>query len=293
MALPKKKVLITGCSDGGIGAALAVAFHNAGYHVYATTRNPAKMVELKAKGIETLALDVLSETSIAAAVSSVSKASEGHGLDILVNNAGAHFLMPIADINIAEAKKTYDLNVFSHIAVTQAFLPLLLKAVEVRGSSTIVNQTSVGASSMIPFQSVYNSSKAAFAMLSDSMRLELQPFGIKVVNLRTGVVQSNLNKNLQETQRPSLPAGSIYEPAREVVEKALRQEEFEGQGTPAHQWAEQVVRDVTKKTPPPVIWRGESASLARISTVLPFGMFDGFVKKLSGLDAVEKIVRKE
>lgn len=186
---------------------------------------------------------------------------------ILVNNAGAQYLMPIADINIAEAKKIYDLNVFSHIAVTQAFLPLLLKAVDARGSSITLNQTSVGASAMIPFQSVYNSSKAALAMLSDSMRLELQPFGIKVVDLRTSVVQTNLTKSLQETQRPSLPEGSIYQPAKEVVEKALRQDDFEGQGTPTHQWAEEVVRDVMKKIPPPVIWRGESACLARVSTV--------------------------
>ncbi|TRX89564.1 hypothetical protein FHL15_009473 [Xylaria flabelliformis] len=292
MTLSKKTVLITGCSDGGMGAALAVAFHNAGFHVYATARNPAKMEDLKAKGIETLVLDVQSEDSIAAAVSHVSEISESRGLDILVNNAGTQFLMPVVDINIADAKKIYDLNVFSHIAVTQAFLPLLLKAAGDGGGSIIINQTSVGARVTIPFQAVYNSSKAAFAMLSDSMRLELQPFGIKVIDLRTGVVQTNLIKNLQETQRPSLPEGSIYGRAKDVVEKALRQEGFEGQGMPAHQWAEHVVRDVMKKTPPPIIWRGESALITRISTVLPFGFFDGLVKKLSGLDVIEQIIRK-
>ncbi|KAI0555021.1 NAD(P)-binding protein [Xylaria curta] len=288
----KKNVLITGCSDGGMGAALAVAFHNVGFHVYATARNLAKMEDLKAKGIETLVLNVQSADSIAAAVRHVSEMSESRGLDILVNNAGTQFLMPVVDIDIANAKKVYDLNVFSHIAVTQAFLPLLLKAAGDSGSSIIINQTSVGASVTIPFQAVYNSSKAAFAMLSDSMRLELQPFSVKVIDLRTGVVKTNLIKNLQETQRPSLPEGSIYEPAKDIVEKALRQEGFEGQGMPAHQWAEQVVRDVMKKTPPPVIWRGESAFTTRISTVLPFGLFDRLVKKLSGFDVVEQIMRK-
>ena len=273
-----------------MGAALAVAFHDAGFRVYATTRNPAKMEALKAKGIETLSLDVLSETSIAEAVDQVSK--DGHGLDILVNNAGCQFLMPVTDINITEAKKVFDLNVFSHIAVTQAFLPLLLQSASSEGSSIIVNHSSIGACAAIPFQSVYDSSKAAFAMFSDCMRLELQPFDIKVLDLRTGVVQTNLLKNLQDAQRPSLPEKSIYQPAKEVVEKALRQEGFEGQGTPAHQWAEQVVRDITKKSPPPIIWRGESAFLARIGTILPFGMFDGVVKKLSGLSLVEQIVRK-
>ena len=134
--------------------------------------------------------------------------------------------MPLVDASIPEAKNLFDLNVWSHIAVTQAFLPLLLRS----SHGMIVNQTSVGAVVTIPFQAVYNSSKAALAMLSDSLRLELQPFGIAVVDLRTGVVKTNLIKNLKESKKPSLPEGSIYEPAKETVEKALRQEEFENQG---------------------------------------------------------------
>jgi 1-acylglycerone phosphate reductase len=279
---PKRTVLITGCSDGGMGAALALAFHKAGFHVYATARTPSKMEHIASLGIDTLTLDVQSESSIAAAVTKLSS------LDILVNNAGSQFLMPIADVSIHEAKKLFDLNVWSHIAVTQAFLPLLLDS----PNGIIVNQTSVGAVTALPFQAVYNSSKAALAMLSDTLRLELQPFGIKVVDLRTGVVRTNLIKNLQEGQLPSLPKGSIYEPAKDVVEKALRQEGFEGQGMPAEQWAQAVVNDLMKKNPPAVIWRGESAWLTRIASVLPFGMFDGMVKKLTGLDVVERIIGK-
>ncbi|OTA66640.1 NAD(P)-binding protein [Hypoxylon sp. EC38] len=278
----KRSVLISGCSDGGMGAALAVAFHKAGFHVYATARNPAKMTQLASLGIETLQLDIQDASSRAAVVSKLPS------LDVLVNNAGNQFLMPVVDANIEEAKKLYDLNVWAHIAMIQDFLPLLLKST----NALIVNQTSVGASATIPFQAIYNSSKAALAMLSDSLRLELQPFGIKVVDLRTGVVRTNLIKNLQEKSNPTLPKGSIYEPAREVVEKALRQEGFEGQGMPADQWAQAVVRDLQKSNPPPVIWRGESAFLTRVSTVLPFGLFDGLVKKIAGLDVVEQILKK-
>lgn len=282
MSSPKRTVLITGCSDGGIGAALATAFHEAGLHVYATARNPSKMEQLTSLGIETLTLDVQSESSIAACVGSLS------GLDILVNNAGAQFLMPMADVSIPEAKKLFDLNVWAHIAVTQAFLPLLLKS----SKGMIVNQTSIGAVTTLPFQAIYNASKAALAMLSDSMRLELEPFGITVVDLRTGVVKTNLIKNLKETQQPSLPKGSIYEPARDAVEKALRQDGFEDTGMPADKWAKLVVQDLLKKNPPSVIWRGDSAWLTRLAAILPFGMFDGMVKKLTGLDVVERTVRK-
>ncbi|MCJ1286180.1 hypothetical protein MMC26_005525 [Xylographa opegraphella] len=282
MSNPKRTVLITGCSDGGIGAALAIAFHEAGLHVYATARNPSKMELLAAAGIQTLTLDVQSESSIAACVNSLSS------LDILVNNAGAQFLMPVVDVSITEAKQTFDLNVWAHIAMTQAFLPLLMKS----SKGMIVNQTSVGAVTTLPFQAVYNASKAAFAMFSDSLRLELQPFGITVVDLRTGVVKTNLIKNSKELKQPSLPKGSIYEPARETVEKVMRQEGFENTGMPAQQWAKAVVQDLLKMNPPPVIWRGESAWLTRLAAVLPFGMFDGMVKKLTGLDIVAQMVRK-
>ncbi|KAL8841191.1 MAG: hypothetical protein Q9170_001045 [Blastenia crenularia] len=282
MSSPKRTVLITGCSDGGLGAALAIAFHEAGLHVYATARNPSKMEHLASLGIETIQLDVQSEASIAACVSKLP------GLDILVNNAGAQYVMPVVDASISEAKKLFDLNVWSHIAVTQALLPLLLKS----SRGMIVNQTSVGACTTIPFQAVYNSSKAALAMLSDCLRLELQPFGIVVVDLRTGVVKTNLIKNLNQSHQSSLPNGSIYEPAKEAVEKALRQEGFENQGMPAEKWAKLVVQDLLRQKPPSVIWRGESAWLTRIATVLPFGMLDGMVKKLTGLDVVERAVRQ-
>jgi 1-acylglycerone phosphate reductase len=281
MSSPRRSVLITGCSDGGIGAALAVAFHEAGLHVYATARDPSKMEQLVSLGIKTITLDIQSESSIAACVSKLSS------LDILINIAGAQYLMPVVDVSISDAKKIFDLNIWSHIAVTQAFLPLLLKS-----KGMIVNQTSIGAVTTIPFQAVYSASKAAMAMLSDSLRLELQPFGITVVDLRTGVVRTNLIRNLKESQQPSLPKGSIYTPAKEVVEKALRQEGFEDTGMPAQQWAKLVAQDLLKKNPPAVIWRGESAWLSRLATVFPFGMFDGMVKKLTGLDVVEQIVKK-
>ena len=283
MSSPKRTVLITGCSDGGLGAALAIAFHEAGLHVYATARNSSKMEHLAALGIETLTLDVQSESSIAACVSKLSS------LDILVNNAGAQYLMPVVDVSISEAKKTFDLNVWSHIATTQAFLPLLLNS----SKGMVVNQTSVAAVTTVPFQGVYNASKAALAMLSDSLRLELQPFGITVVDLRTGLIRTNLIKNQNDSKKPSLPEGSIYEPAREAVEKALRQDAFVDSGMPAQQWANLVVQDLLRKNPPSVIWRGESAWLTRLAAVLPFGMFDGMVKRLIGLDIVERAVRNK
>jgi len=281
MSSSKRTVLLTGCSDGGLGAALAIAFHEAGLHVYATARNPSKMAHVASLGIETLTLDVQVDSSIAACVNQLSD------LDILVNNAGAGYSMPVSDISIPEAKKLFDLNVWSYLAVTQAFLPLLLKS-----KGTIVNQTSVVSVMGTPFQSAYNASKAAMAMFSDSQRLELEPFGITVVDLKTGAVTSNLFKNNSDTTPCSLPKGSIYEPAKEAVEKTLRGDDFKSMGMPAQQWAGQVVKDLLKKTPPPTVWRGGKAWLVWFGTILPFGTLDGTVKKMTGLDVVARMVRK-
>ena len=198
--------------------------------------------------------------------------------------------MPVSDVSIVEGKKLFDLNLWSQIAVTQAFLPLLRSS----HSGLIVNQTSISASMTVPFSSVYNASKAALAMFSDTLRLELQPFGINVVDLRTGIVQSKLIDNTRLNQGTSdhlLPKDSLFQPAKNVVEKILRMDEFVGKGMPSDAWAKGVVGDLLNARPPNVIWRGESAWLTRIATMLPFGTLDGFVKKLAGLDLVEKVVK--
>lgn len=195
--------------------------------------------------------------------------------------------MPVVDVDIAEAKKVYDINVRYHIAVTQALMPRILES-----KGTIVNQTSVGASVTLPFQAVYNSSKAAMSMLSDTMRPELEPFGVKTVELRTGVVKSNLIKTMPASTTTTLTEDSIYDPARERVENSLRQEQFVDGGMSSQQWAEATVRDLSKKSPPTLIWRGETAFACWIMSLLPHRWSDGLVKKATGLSEVAQMLRK-
>src|ERR1700750_3165304 len=102
-----RTVLITGCSDGGLGAALAVAFHEYGDRVFATARSPSKMASLGALEIEAFPLDVLSEESITACVEQIS-AITGGSLDILINNAGAGYHMPMLDASIPEIRQTFE-----------------------------------------------------------------------------------------------------------------------------------------------------------------------------------------
>ncbi|KAI4866157.1 NAD(P)-binding protein [Hypoxylon rubiginosum] len=278
MTSPKRTVLITGCSDGGMGADLAVAFHKAGLKVYATARNPAKMEKLAAQGIETLSLDVLSESSIAEC------AAKLPGLDILVNNAGQGYAIPVVDMDVAEARKMFDVNVWAPVSVIQGFLPLLLKS----PSPVVVNHTSVLSVFPLPFQGPYAASKAALAMITDCLRVELQPWGIRVVDLKTGAVRTNFIANAPEFR---LPENSIYGPARADVEKT-NTDLFAAAEFPSDRWARETVQDLLRKSPAPALWRGDGARLGRLSAVLPYGMFDGTLKKMVGLDVVERVVKK-
>jgi 1-acylglycerone phosphate reductase len=144
-----KLALITGCSKGGIGDALAQEFHSKGVRVFATARNLEKIEHLKKLGLDVLQLDVTSTESIRQAVAAVERETNGK-LDFLVNNAGmgrhpgpscmlhipvltrvfdpTGYTMPLLDADLDVARQVFDLNVFSVLAVTQAFAPSLIAA---------------------------------------------------------------------------------------------------------------------------------------------------------------------
>lgn len=282
-----RTILITGCSDGGLGAALALAFQRNGDRVLATARTPSKMAHLKSQGIETLALDVLSEESLQASLKEVSALTNG-SLDVLVNNAGAGYSMPLTDADIAEAQKVFNLNVFSVLRTTQVFFPLLRNS---KAGGMLVNNTSSVSVVGVPMQGIYNASKAAAAMISDNLRLELEPFGIKVVDLKTGGVQSKFFQNVIGGSAAKLPENSAYEPARATIEKVMGGDlslEF----LDADIWARDVVKTLSQKNPPPHIWRGAGAFKVWLSTLLPFGTFNGTLRHIGGLDVFAKKLKE-
>lgn len=152
-----KSVLITGCSSGGIGFALALAFQKRGLHVFATARTLSKMAELeKVPEITLLSLDVTSPPSIAAAVDAV-RAKTGGTLDYLVNNSGNGFVMPLLDTDLDEARRMFEVNIFGVLAVTQAFAPLVIAA-----KGTIVNNSSIAGYLYPPFMGKTPTPKAPF-----------------------------------------------------------------------------------------------------------------------------------
>jgi 1-acylglycerone phosphate reductase len=143
----RKTCLITGCSGGGVGSAIAEAFKDRGYHVFATARSPSKVPQTlhTAPNVTVLALDVTSPESVATAAETVRRETGGK-LDVLINNAGHGLNMPALDTSIAEAKKLFDANFFGVLEMIQAFRHMLIRA-----NGVIVNNSSMGAYLPIPF----------------------------------------------------------------------------------------------------------------------------------------------
>jgi short-subunit dehydrogenase len=142
----KGTVLITGCSDGTLGSAVALKFQDLGYHVFATARDVTKMSILTdLENTTLLPFDVLMPEHIQATVEAVTEETGGK-LDYLVNMAGAADFRPILDEDMGHMKKLFDLNVFAPMCITQAFAPLLIEA---KGVAVFV--TSLAGHLNIPF----------------------------------------------------------------------------------------------------------------------------------------------
>lgn len=148
--ISKKTVLITGCSNGGIGSALAKVFHQRGYHVFATARDTSKMSELsELSDLTQLTLDVIKSDDIKSVVEEVTKLTGGK-LDCLINNAGRNHFMPILDEDLDVVKDLFQINFYGPLALTQAFAPLLIAT---KGVAVYI--TSVSGYLNIPYMGKY------------------------------------------------------------------------------------------------------------------------------------------
>ena len=161
--------------------------------------------------------------------------------------------MPLLDSDVAVAKKMFDVNVFALVAVTQAFAPLLIAS-----KGTVVNIGSIVGKFPFPWQGYYNASKAAVNLLSDQLRIELSPFDVKVINVVTGSVRSNFNKNLAAA--PRLPPDSLYLPAKQEVEELMLGELALQNAMKVEVYAEGVTRNALKSSPRKIQWIGGETS---------------------------------
>ncbi len=271
-------VLITGCSTG-IGAALARELHARGHRVFATARRPEALAELGELGLQTLALDVNDDTSIAAAMRTVQE-QEGH-LDILVNNAGFSQVGAVLDLTREDLRAQYETNVIAPVAVTRAALPLLRAAVAKNGRAQVTMVGSIVGLFTTPFAGAYCSSKAALHSLADALRMETAPLGINVLTVQPGGIRSSFGDHAEANLQ--LPGDSLYK----SVEDGVRARAQAGQvdATPAAVFVAPVVDRMLSDAPPAILRGGKGSTvLPLLKRWLPLRVFDALLARRFGLD---------
>jgi NAD(P)-dependent dehydrogenase (short-subunit alcohol dehydrogenase family) len=178
-----KVAIVTGASSG-IGESTAQTLLNNGFTVYAAARRMDRMAGLAAAGAKLLSLDVTEESSMLAAVQRV--LSDTGRVDVLVNNAGYGSYGALEDVSLDEARRQMEVNVFGLARMTQLVLP----AMRAQSSGTIVNISSIGGKMYEPLGSWYHATKFAVEGLSDCLRMEVKPFGIRVVIIEPGAIET-------------------------------------------------------------------------------------------------------
>jgi NAD(P)-dependent dehydrogenase (short-subunit alcohol dehydrogenase family) len=233
-------IMVTGASSG-IGRATAARLADSGHLVFAAARRASALDALAAQhpGARPIAVDVTDQSSIDNAREQVQAATDGHGLDVLVNAAGRMILGPVEALPDEQARALFEVNLFGLLAMTRAFVPPMRG----RGAGRIVNVSSILGRFALPGTGLYSASKFAIEACSDALRMELAPYGVRVVLVEPGVTDTSLYESAAaslsiyddalEPYRSTWPAGFGFPPrllktavsgdsvAAEVVKAAL------------------------------------------------------------------------
>ncbi|HEX7304274.1 oxidoreductase [Lentzea sp.] len=205
-----KVALVTGASSG-IGETTAVELRKAGYTVYAAARRVQRMEGLAAQGIRVLEMDVTSDESMAEGVGKI--IAETGRIDVLVNNAGYGSYGAVEDVPLDEARYQFEVNVFGLARLVQLVAPHMRE----QRSGRIVNVSSIGGRIYEPLGAWYHSTKFAVEGLSDSLRLELKPFGIDVVVIQPGGIKTEWGGIAVENMRKTSGGGAYDRQVRQLA----------------------------------------------------------------------------
>ena len=178
-----KAVLITGCSTG-IGRATAERMLAKGWPVWATARRLETIKDLADAGARALPLDVTDESSMRAAVAAVEEADGAVG--VLVNNAGYGVQGPVEEFSMDDVRTLFETNVFGLVRMCQLALPGMRR----QGWGRIVNVSSIGGRLVFPGGGFYHGTKYAVEAISDALRFEVRPFGVRVILIEPGTVMT-------------------------------------------------------------------------------------------------------
>ena len=252
----EKVAVITGASSG-IGFETALALAREGYYTYATMRDVTKRDKIKEIGqkeslkIDVLELDVDNEDSAKTAIQQILEQKQR--IDVLVNNAGWGLWGCVEDVSVDEFRTQFETNFFSIIRLIQEVGPTMRK----QGSGTIVNISSVAGRIGFPASPAYISSKFALEGLSESLRLEMAPFGVNVVIIEPGVIKTNFLNPMKLAKRSE--SDTAY---RDITIKVVSGVKMMAEmGTHPKEVADTIVKAVKDEKPLPRYIVGNDASM--------------------------------
>ncbi|RRD25376.1 oxidoreductase [Brucellaceae bacterium VT-16-1752] len=237
----KKTALVTGASSG-MGKSIAKRLINDGYQVYVSARSVDKMADLADLGAQPLRIDVSKDEEIVAGVETI-LAQTGGG-DVLVNNAGFGLYGPVEEIPLDEARYQFEVNMFGAARLTQ----LLLPAMREKKAGTIVNITSMGGKIYTVLGAWYHATKHALEGWSDSLRLEVEPFGIRVVIIEPGLIETGFGDAGQQGIAERSKNGP-YEKIANGVVKSMQSSYGHNRGTNPDVIAETVSKAIASSRP--------------------------------------------
>ncbi|MEU0565463.1 oxidoreductase [Nonomuraea sp. NPDC005983] len=206
-----KICLVTGASSG-IGHATALELLRGGHVVYGAARRVHMMEAIREAGGHALPMDVTKEEDLQRVVRAVLDAHQR--IDVLVNNAGAVVHGAVEDTPLAMARDEFEVNVFAPARLTQLVLPQM----RAQGSGTIVNVSSIGGEIALPLGAWYYASKHALEAFSDTLRMEVEPFGIDVVVIQPGIIRTDFEAGTARQLR-EISGNGAY---RQMVEAMAR-----------------------------------------------------------------------
>ncbi len=182
--MPRRVCIVTGASSG-IGFETASLLARSGETVYAAARRLEKMEPLKEYGVVPVVTDVTDEAALKALVDRV--IAEQGRIDVIVNNAGYGLYGAVEEVSDEAARAQFDVNFFAAASLIRLVLPYMRK----QKSGTIVNVTSLAGKIYSPLGSYYHASKHALEGLSDCLRTEVAPFGIKTIIIEPGLIKTS------------------------------------------------------------------------------------------------------
>lgn len=278
----KKKAMVTVITGAGtgIGRALAKEFHSRGHIVYATDRELQPLKELEDRDMRIAALDVTDAEMIKALVARLK--SDGAEVDLLINNAGYGLMGPLAELKLDAIRRQFEVNVFAVVALIQAFLPGMVAC----RSGRIINISSISGVMATPFAGAYCASKSAVNALSDTLRMEVAPFGIKVITVQPGGVRSDFGATAGKSAS-ELSQDSLYAPIADAIQK--RAHGGQEDAMPAEEFARKMADAVLAANPQPIVRIGaKTMRMLLAKKYLPESMLDQALSQRFKLDKLRR-----